>query len=472
MNEDAELLRSYVNDRSESAFAELVRRYVNLVYSAALRQVGGDIHLAGDVTQSVFVDLARKAEKLTRHASLAGWLYTSVHYAAANARRANLRRQQRELEAHAMNAPHLQTTQAPEWEQLMPILDEAMHGLREQDRNAILFRFFDGRTMASVGAGLGVNENAARKRVERALERLRTFFQRRGLSISTVALADVLATHMVSAAPAGLAALATNASMLATSAAPGLTIAFLQFMSLSKAKIIGIGVTAGLATGTIYQGRVIEAVRNENNELRAEIRQLLAPKLVVDSQVAATDLSPDQFKELMRLRGEVGLLKQQLAEQAKAGTVTTTLPKTETPVPWEDRPENQMAITKMNDARLLMMALYRYANENKGQFPTNFHQAETFVVSTVQRELNSRLGSDPAELQDATNRFEIVFGGRVDDLNDPAKAIVLREKEAWQGPDGSWNRAYAFADGHSEIHRATDGDFSRWEHERMPWEHQ
>src|SRR5579884_677821 len=102
MPEDAELLRQYAENQSDAAFGELVRRHLNLVYSAALRQVGGDAHLAQDVAQAVFCDLARKARLLAAHPVLVGWLYSSVHYAAAKAVRAEQRRRARERVAHAL----------------------------------------------------------------------------------------------------------------------------------------------------------------------------------------------------------------------------------------------------------------------------------------------------------------------------------------------------------------------------------
>ncbi|HEV8544401.1 MAG TPA: sigma-70 family RNA polymerase sigma factor, partial [Verrucomicrobiae bacterium] len=225
MTPDAELLRQYVEDGSEAAFAELVNRHANLVCSAALRQVQGNIHLAQDVTQSVFTDLARKARKLTRHNSLAGWLYTSVRFAAANLRRDTWRREQREQNAQAisaMSAPPNFPASPSEVDRLASTLDEAMHTLREQDRHAIILRFFQNKPFADVGESLGLNENAARKRVERALEKLRTIFERHGITISGVVLTELLAAQAVSAAPAGLATLVTKSALITASAAPPL----------------------------------------------------------------------------------------------------------------------------------------------------------------------------------------------------------------------------------------------------------
>src|SRR5271169_6151000 len=129
MTPDNELLRDYAKTRSEDAFAELVRRHVNLVYSAAMRQVNGDAHLAQDVAQTVFTDLARKATSLARRESLTGWLYTSAHFAAAKIVRTETRR--RDREENFMREPSHESAPETDWEKLRPALDAAMHELKE-----------------------------------------------------------------------------------------------------------------------------------------------------------------------------------------------------------------------------------------------------------------------------------------------------------------------------------------------------
>src|ERR1043166_2998895 len=173
MNSDADLLRSFAREGAEDAFAELVRRHVMLVYSAALRQVGGDAHTAQDVTQRVFGDLARKAGTLSRRDVLVSWLHTSTRFAATDARRKAARRAKYEREAEMMQSLQGQTI-AADWEQLRPLIDATLQQLNERDRGAVLLRFFEGRGFAEVGEALGVSEDAARMRVERALDRMRT----------------------------------------------------------------------------------------------------------------------------------------------------------------------------------------------------------------------------------------------------------------------------------------------------------
>jgi RNA polymerase sigma factor (sigma-70 family) len=231
MTPDAELLRHYAATNSEAAFAELVKRHVNLVYSAALRQVNGDAHLAQDVAQTVFTDLARKAASLSRREVLTGWLYTSAHFAAAKIVRTENRR--RDREEKLMREPIHETAPEADWEKLRPMLDAVMHELKAADREAILLRYFENRQFAEVGAKLGLNENAARMRVERALEKLRDILTRRGIATAT-ALASVISANAIQIAPANLAATLTTASI--ATAGTG-TFTLLKIMTMTKLKL-------------------------------------------------------------------------------------------------------------------------------------------------------------------------------------------------------------------------------------------
>src|SRR5579863_3609944 len=206
---DEKLLQEYVTGRSEEAFATLVARYVNLVYSAALRQVGNP-QLAEEVSQAVFVILARKARAFGRGVVLAGWLYQTARLTAANSLRGEIRRQRREQEAHVQS-----TLNAPEpesWPQVGPLLDEAMGSLSEKDRNAVVLRYFENKPMREIGAALGTSDDAAKMRLSRALDKLREFFARRGVTTTSAGLATLMAEHSIQAAPAGLAASAAAAA--------------------------------------------------------------------------------------------------------------------------------------------------------------------------------------------------------------------------------------------------------------------
>src|SRR5213593_622951 len=215
MNDDAQLLRRYAEAGSESAFSELVARHIDLVYSAALRVVGGDTHLAQDVAQTVLADLARKARALSRHEVLTGWLYQATRFAAAKAVRTERRRSSREKEAVAMQ----ELSSDANWERLRPVLDEAMSRLGAKDRDAVLLRYFERKELRAVGDALGTSEEAARKRVSRALERLRRYLTTHGVSFSATTLATALTGSAVQAAPPALAGTISAAVVTAAAAA-------------------------------------------------------------------------------------------------------------------------------------------------------------------------------------------------------------------------------------------------------------
>jgi RNA polymerase sigma factor (sigma-70 family) len=214
---DSELLTSYVVDGSEAAVGQLVRRHIGLVYSAALRQLGGDSGAAEDVSQLVFTDLARKAAELRRHGSLAGWLHTSTRFLAAKVRRSDERRLLRETTALAMNPTD---DDSAAWDEIRPVLDTALHELPDNDREAVLLRFFEKLSLGEVGSRLGVGEDAARKRVDRALDKLRGLLVARGVtSASAVVIASLLIDRASAAMPAQLTGQVTVTALKAATAA-------------------------------------------------------------------------------------------------------------------------------------------------------------------------------------------------------------------------------------------------------------
>ncbi|MEO6567660.1 MAG: sigma-70 family RNA polymerase sigma factor [Opitutaceae bacterium] len=242
--EDSELLRRYAADRSEAAFGELVRRHLSPVYAFALRQVGGDAHLAQDVAQMVFTALARKASSLTGRQTLGGWLYRTTHFAARDVVRTERRRRTREQEAQIMHESAHSADETVDWEKLHPVLDQTMNELSEEDRDAVWLRFFEGRTFAEVGARLRLTENAARMRVERALDKLHGLLARRGVTSTAAALGFALGSQATIAAPAGLAASVTGTALAVATGAGGTVMTFLNFMSATK---MGSGVATAIA---------------------------------------------------------------------------------------------------------------------------------------------------------------------------------------------------------------------------------
>jgi RNA polymerase sigma factor (sigma-70 family) len=252
-SDDMELVRQYAADQSEDAFATLVSRYVNLVYSAALRQAGRP-ELAEEVAQTVFIILARKAGSLGPKTIVSGWLYRTACFVSAAAVKQGVRRQRREQEAQMeMNACPNELD--PAWEQFAPLLDEAMTQLRDTDRDALVLRFFQNKSLREVGLALGVEERAAQKRVTRSLERLRAFFAARGIGSTTAIISGVISAHSVQAAPPALANSITAAAVAQGAAASGSTLALLngalKIMAWTKLKstIVAAAVVA-LAAGT------------------------------------------------------------------------------------------------------------------------------------------------------------------------------------------------------------------------------
>ncbi|MEO5960829.1 MAG: sigma-70 family RNA polymerase sigma factor, partial [Opitutaceae bacterium] len=243
MIEDAELLRRYADEKSEDDFAELVRRRIGLVYAVAWRHTR-DTQRAEDVTQRVFTDLARKAEALKGRPVLVGWLYRSAQFAASDAVRSERRRQARAEEAIIMQQI-AQEASEPDWDKLRPVLDEVLNDMDERDRDAVLLRFFDGRPFAEIGVQLRLTENAARMRVERALEKMRVALARRGVTSTTAALAVAFGNQVGVAAPAGLAASVTGAA-LSASAGVGATTTFLTLISMHKVSVIALAAITGM----------------------------------------------------------------------------------------------------------------------------------------------------------------------------------------------------------------------------------
>ena len=243
---DQQLLRDYTGRRSEAAFAELVRRHVDLVYSAALRMVC-DAHLAEDVTQEVFLALARNAGQLTRHPVLAGWLHRTTQNLAANTVRSDVRRRAREQKAAAMNEL-LSTEPDAVWEHIAPHLDAALGELSEPDRDALLLRYFEHKSPREMAQTLGTSEDAAQKRVSRAVEHLREFFAKRGVTIGAGGLAVVVSANAVQAAPVGLAVTISTAAVLAgtTVATTTATITKAIAMTTLHKIIVTVTITAAI----------------------------------------------------------------------------------------------------------------------------------------------------------------------------------------------------------------------------------
>jgi RNA polymerase sigma factor (sigma-70 family) len=317
MSDGEQLLAEYAATSSELAFHEIVTRYVDLVHSTAARLVNNDIHLAQDVTQTVFADLARMAPTFSPDVMLGGWLHRHTCFVARNTMRGERRRQDRERQAVEMNS--MEDHSAENLCTVAPFLDDAIDQLGSEDRKAILLRFFEQRDFHSVGAAMGSNEEAARKRVNRALEKLHGLLQRRGVSLSVAALGTILGAHAVSAAPAGMAgaitatALATAAVGTATTTSTVMTIMSIKM----KTGILGAIVIAA-AIPWVMENRANTKLRAENETLRQQVQSaqdLAAENARLSNIVAVATAKPSEpsadehNREVLKLRGELGRLR-------------------------------------------------------------------------------------------------------------------------------------------------------------------
>lgn len=294
---DQALLREYAATRSEAAFARLVQRHVDLVYSAALRQTCNHA-VAQDVTQAVFMILARKAPSLRRETVLSGWLFRAVRYAALDARKIDARRQRREQEAAQMHLTHSsnEANEEGQWEPLAPLLDEALAALGTKDRHAVLLRFFEKKSFGEIGVTLGGNENSARVRVVRAVEKLRGFFRRRGVPVSAAALSGLLLSNAVQAAPPALASsVASGAAAASLVEVLASRLLWRRVLRIATAVLVLL-LLAGGAAWFLSQRQAARGA--ELADAARSVRELMT---AIDRTYSTND--PSGFVALLRLHG-------------------------------------------------------------------------------------------------------------------------------------------------------------------------
>lgn len=330
MTSDLELLGQFAREKSQDAFTALVQRHVNLVHSAALRQVRSP-QLAEEVAQSVFADLARVAATPSSPLSgndasspptLTPWLYAVTRRTAIDVIRKESRRQLREqiaVEMTNMNVTAASGTGVPPgWTEIEPLLDDAMAALDETDRSAILLRYFENKSLREVGEALGTNDDAAQKRVSRAVEQLREFFLKRKVTIGAGGLAVVISANAVQAAPVGLAtAISTTAILAGTAVHTSTVIAATKAIAMTTLQKAIIGSTLAAAAGTgIFEAHQASRLREQNQTLQQQqasmaeqVQQLQRERDAATNRVAslADELAKAKSNnlELMKLRGEV-----------------------------------------------------------------------------------------------------------------------------------------------------------------------
>ncbi|HAV63632.1 MAG TPA: hypothetical protein DCY13_14855 [Verrucomicrobiales bacterium] len=480
---DRELLDQVARQRSEDAFNEIVRRRVDLVYSAALRQLG-NADQARDVAQNVFIRLAQQMDRLQPGVILTGWLYRTTRNLCLETLRSERRRREREQAAaeQLMNLPA--TT---DWNQVAPALEPAMDELSEADRDAVLLRYFENKSLREVGTTLGIGEDAAQKRVSRALERLREIFAKRGVTLSAAALATTISGGAVQAVPAAMVTTISSAALGAGLAATTILNTTSTMTTLLNLKTAAAVLTAAAVTGTstyLVKDREVDRLRSREialNEFQASLttdqNQALAAIQLRDRQIESLK---KEVAELPRLRGEVDRLNRELerlagiqverdhAKQALA-ELQDELRHVGHRAAQDDQAlqknlEEQRAVRRMTELRQLGLALAMHAGSNSGWFPTRQEFAALLAGSN-----DSGSGVELSWSELRPENLELVFQGHSDDIADAARTIVVRQADVGVSGDGQKiHRTYGFADGHTEVHSAANlEELLAWESERI-----
>ena len=478
---DQQLLHDYAERRSDAAFDELVRRHIDAVYSAALRLTGEE-QSARDATQAVFVVLAQKAASLTGHPVLSGWLHTTARNQACKSIRSEIRRRVCEQEAATMNQL-LSADPDATWEHIAPHLDGALGELHETERDALMLRYFEKKSAPEMAGLLGISEEAAQKRVSRAVEHLRELFSKRKVTIGTSGLVILISANAVQAAPIGLATAIATVSVAGTAVTTSAVIAATKTIAMTTLQKVLVTATVAVLAGTgLYETHQAAQLRDQNLALQQsqatladQLRQLQSERDAAANRLASSAenvaTTRNNNTELLRLRGEVTRLRIQ-ADQADDPIVKKALL-------WKanvekmkqlfaEHPEQRVPEMKLlseeyffdlargqdlessNGIRQafseirqrakntfavpLQAALKKFIDENSGQLPGSVSDLKPYFTDPV----------DDAML----DQYKMLFTGKMSDVKGN---FVLRDKQvvdpefdnAWQigpyafGPDAS-----------------------------------
>ncbi|MBK7997868.1 MAG: sigma-70 family RNA polymerase sigma factor [Verrucomicrobia bacterium] len=431
-------MKEYVQNGSQEAFKEIVRTHLPLVWSTARRQVQ-DSHLAEDVAQQVFSLLAQKAQTLSEDVILSGWLYRATVHTASRIQRQEHRRVAREQ--HAANLMS-DSPQESAWSQIEPLLDSAMSELDERDRDAIVLRYFEKKSLKDVGAALGINDDAAQKRLSRAVEKLRQYFAQNGQTISATTLTASLGVGAIQPAPAALLASITATAVSSLPAASNLTLISWTMIKPVAATIALVGL---VATAVVQ--------RNTNQSLRAELDESRAA-LAELNQTPPTNNSPHQPKladdtELLRLRAEVARLRAVATEleqmkidyasyQEAAARALQQARQDQRPAPSEAKSVITRAVSNMKQVGLAV----RVIDDSKSE-------ADFLIDGKAAPEVIKIYGSDIVAGKIFENITMLVNNSAevrqlAQEHPDP---IIGYTTKAIQDDDGKWVRAYLFWDG-------------------------
>jgi RNA polymerase sigma factor (sigma-70 family) len=429
-----------------------VRRHVDFVYSAALRMVC-DSHLAQDVTQGVFVALAKSASQLTLRPVLSGWLHRTAQNIAAQTVRTDVRRRAREQEAVTMNEL-LATEPDADWEHIAPHLDAALGELAESDRDAVLLRYFERKSAGEMAQVLGVSDDAAQKRVSRAVERLRELFAKRGVTVGTSGLLLLISANGLQAAPVGLTLTLSTATAFAGTTITSTVTKAIVMTALQKTVIATI-VVASIATPLVMYTKAA-ARQRAANELHQQQASELAKQQAENGGMSVlaskTDNLKDRLAELARLRAEAEALRKETNALPRARAENRRLQAAaNVPEVEPSEAEKQEVNMKMADSKNWAIASFLYSRKNQGTFPPDIEKAAAFYPDKAKAATNS-----------TADQFELVYQGSLAALPKPQNVIVIRQKEPL--PYGNkWAKAYGYGDGHVEIHVQADTDFESWE---------
>jgi RNA polymerase sigma factor (sigma-70 family) len=475
MMSDLELLDQYARENRQDAFAALLDRHLKLVYSAALRQVRSP-QLAEEVSQSVFADLARNAGKLEPKTVLTAWLYQVTRRTAIDVVRRESRRQHREqiaMDMINMNA------NSPEWTAIEPLLDEAMESLDAADRTAILLRYFEEKSLREVGQTLGTSEDAAQKRVSRALDQMREFFSKRGRAVGVGALAAVISANAVQSAPVGLkAAILASAAISGAGATLAGSIAITKTLAMTTLQKALFGAALATAVGTgLYEAHraadLQEQVRTfqrqpapaagQDDQLRQQLEDAKRQLAELKTQ---NDMLRRDLADVPRLRGELGRLrdkasqasrddptalaaKEWLARVSRLKERLQQTPKAKIPEfqyltdqDWLNVAKDELntdedyrrALSRLRYAAEgtfvtteLRPALMQYANANNGQFPTDLSQLQPYFNPPVDGAMLQRWEIAPESTVRSVNMGETMITeiAAVDSDNDSRYVIGI-----------------------------------------------
>jgi len=296
MNDDAHCLEQYIRDGSEPAFRKVVERYIGLVNSTARRMTGGNVHLAEDVTQLVFTDLARKASSLPRGTILGGWLHRHTCYTALKALRTENRRHQRETIAMEIQTINETSSHDAHWLELAPVLDEALNRLGTGDRDVILLRYFQQQDIRSIGQNLGTTETAIQKRLGRALEKLRSILTRRGVTLASVTvLGTTLEAGVVTPVSTDQSAAVSTKAVGSAAATTGFCLTYLLAIISAKRIVVGLAailILAGLIIVLVKQNSLSFLPANVSSKTNVYADSLLQKQVKI-AQVELPKTAPE-----------------------------------------------------------------------------------------------------------------------------------------------------------------------------------